>query len=461
MTEPRQGELSFSAPVYTVRQLVAEVSGALAMRWRRVSVAGQACDVRRSDLGHVYFSLKDETARLSAILWRSDAVRLRFELEEGMEVVATGTLGIYPARGQFQIQVSAIQPVGVGAMQIALEQLRRRLAADGLFDEARKRSLPFLPRCVGIVTSPHGAAIRDFLHVLNRRHPDLRVTIFPARVQGEGAVAQLVEGLRVLPRLGCEVVVLARGGGSAEDLAAFNDERLARAAAACAVPVISAVGHETDWTLVDFVADLRAATPSAAAEIVVGAKEEIVRRVVLARRGLGQLARRRLAELRGRLVQATGAESLVRFRYALMRRRDRFEAAREALAGVAVRFVESPGRRTSRARERLSDAARLLRIDRRSDRVGRLESAAVDRMRARTVSARARLAAGAGRLRALDPLAILARGYAVVFRADAPGRPITDAAALRRGELVDVRLARGRIAAKVDEVSPASEGGSE
>jgi exodeoxyribonuclease VII large subunit len=453
-----QAEFPFAARVYGVSQLLAEVSGALSAGWRRVSVAGQACEVRRYPSGHVYFALKDETAKLSAILWRSDALRLAFALEEGMQVVATGTLGLYPARGQFQMQVSSLQPVGVGAMQLALEQLKRKLSAEGLFDADRKRPLPFLPRRVGVVTSPQGAAIRDIVQVLKRRHPDLRVTIFPARVQGEGAVGQLIEGIRALSRMGCDVVVLARGGGSAEDLACFNDERLARAVAASPIPTISAVGHETDWTLVDFVADMRAPTPSAAAEIVVGAKEEIVRRVGQARRGLAQLCRRKIAEVRQRLDSAARAESLVRFRYTLLRRRDRFDAARETLEAIVSSRPAELARRAARARERLSAAGRLLRLDQRRGDAERLERAIGEKMRARVASARARLGAGAGRLRALDPLAILARGYAVVHRAGGAGAPLTDVASVRPGDRLEIRLARGRVGAIVAETATEPEG---
>jgi len=455
-----QAEFPFAAPVYTVSQLLAEVSTALSAGWRRVAVAGQACEVRRYPSGHVYFSLKDETGKLPSVLWRSDAIRLPFELEEGMDVVVTGTLCLYAARGQFQIQVSGVQPIGVGAMQIALEQLKRKLAAEGLFDADRKRAVPALPRRVGIVTSLQGAAIRDILNVLKRRHPDLWVTIFPARVQGEGAVEQLVEGLRALARLGCDVVVLARGGGSAEDLAAFNDERLARAFAASPVPTISAIGHETDWTLVDFVADLRAPTPSAAAELVVGAREEISRRVSHALRSLGQLSRRRLAEARDRLSAATRAESLVRFRYLLLRRRDRFEAARDALAEKIAERPRLYAERLRRAAAGLSSPDRLLGIDARRARVERRAEALLQVARRKAAAARSRFEGEAGRLRALDPLAILSRGYAVVYRESAPVAPLTDAAKSAPGERLRIRLARGEIRATVDETVPKPEGES-
>ncbi|HET7452677.1 MAG TPA: exodeoxyribonuclease VII large subunit [Thermoanaerobaculia bacterium] len=448
MSEPRQGELGFAAPVYTVSQLVAEVSNALSSRWRRVAVAGQACEVRRYASGHVYFALKDASAKIPAVLWRTEAARLPFTLEEGMEVVATGTLCLYAARGQFQMQVLTLQPVGVGAMQLAFEQLKRRLAAEGLFDPARKRALPFLPKRVGIVTSPQGAALRDILNVLRRRHRDLRLTVFPARVQGEGAVSQVIEGLRALARLGCDVVILARGGGSAEDLAAFNDERLARAIAASPVPTISAVGHETDWTIADHVADLRAPTPSAAAEVVVGAKEEISRRVGQARRGLAHLARRRLAEARGRVGQAARAETLVRFRYALMRRRDRFEAARGAVLEIVESLPRILGERLSRAAEGLSAVRRILQLGARREGVRRLDAALRAAGRGKVAASRARFGAAAGRLRALDPLAILSRGYAVVYP-EGSGVALTDAARTAPGDRLRIRLARGGLDATV------------
>ncbi len=340
------------------------------------------------------------------VLWRSDAVRLPFRLEEGMQIVATGTLGIYSARGQFQIQVSDIQPIGAGALAIAFEQLRKKLAEEGLFDEARKRALPSLPKRIGMVTSPDGAAVRDILSILKRRHPNLHITIFPARVQGEGAAAEVAEGVRVLNRLArFDVIIVARGGGSAEDLAAFNDERLVRVLAASAIPTISAIGHETDWTLCDYVADLRAPTPSAAAELVIGVQEEISRRLALARRSLFQTARRRTSELRARVSQARRAEALVRFPYVLMRRRDRVESASE-----------------------------------------RLE----ERMRARMERSRSRLSNSADRMGALDPLAVLRRGYAVVYR-EGSDSPLRSSRGVAPGTPLRVRLADGDLRASVTE----------
>jgi exodeoxyribonuclease VII large subunit len=419
----------FPRPVYRVSELLAEVSGALSSGWRQISVAGEACEVRRYPSGHVYFALKDETGKLSAVMWRSDAARLPFAIEEGLEIVVTGTLALYAARGQFQIQVSAARPIGAGALALAFEQLKKKLAAEGLFDEARKRPLPFLPRHIGIVTSPQGAAIRDILNILRRRHPDLGITIYPARVQGDTAAEEIAEGIRALNRMArFDVLIVSRGGGSAEDLAAFNDERVARALADSVIPTISAVGHETDWTICDFVADLRAPTPSAAAELVVGVKDEISARVSNCRRALAQLARRRLAEIRARVEAAARAESLVRFRYQLMRRRDRFEAALEALG-------EAAQTRPVRWRER---------VDRLKARLGSLEQLRLSRVSGRFAEAAAKLSA-------LSPLEVLKRGYAAVFR---PGdsRVVSAASRLSAGEEIRVRLHRGSFSARVVDI---------
>jgi exodeoxyribonuclease VII large subunit len=443
--------------VYGVSELLGEVSRVLSSGWRQISVAGQTSEVRRYPSGHVYLSLKDETGKLSAVMWRSDASRLKFVLEDGLEVVATGTLGLYAARGQFQLQVARVEPVGIGALALAFEQLRARLAAEGLFDAERKRPLPFLPRRIGVVTSPQGAAIRDFLNVLARRHPDLGVTIYPVRVQGEEAAEEIAEGIRRMGAAGvCDVLVVTRGGGSAEDLAAFNDERVARALAASRIPTVSAVGHEVDWTIADYVADLRAPTPSAAAELVIGAKDEIARRLSHARRSLQQLAGRRLAELRGRWGLAARSEALLSYRHVLARRRDRFEAARDALRAAAASRPRLLASRVAAASGSLLDPRRLLAIDRRRERLGRLASSVRDKAALSRARAQGRFRTAAERLRALDPLSILSRGYAVVFP-EGEDRPATDAGALSVGDAVRIRLRRGSLRAAVTEIFPEEE----
>jgi exodeoxyribonuclease VII large subunit len=402
----------FRPRIYRVAELLAEVSRVVASEWRQIRVLGQIADLKRYTSGHVYFSLKDETSRLSGVIWRSDAARLRFSPEDGLEVVVTGTLNIYAARGQFQIQVSAVEPVGIGALALAFEQLKRRLQEEGLFAPERKRPLPFLPRRVGIVTSPQGAAIRDILNVLERRHPDLHVTIWPARVQGEDAAREICDGIRGFNRVGgYDVLIVARGGGSAEDLAAFNDEAVARAIADSRIPAISAVGHEVDWTIADYVADLRAPTPSAAAELVIAAKEDIDRRILHARRSISQAARSLLAGVRARIASVSRAAAFAAFRYRLDRGRDRLEAAREMLAEGLRQSLVRKRERFARASEKLS---------------------------------------------ALGPRAVLARGYALVF-ADGSAAPVRDAALVSRGAALSIRLHRGVLSATVTAAEPEEE----
>ena len=256
--------------LYTVASLTARLKSLVELQVGSVAVEGEISNCRPATSGHIYFTLKDDTAQIRAVMFRTTARLLKFTPQDGQRVVARGRIGVYPTKGEYQIVCDALEPHGLGALQLAFEQLKKRLGAEGLFDAARKRPLPVLPRRIGIVTSIDGAALRDILRVLTARHPDARVVIRPARVQGEDAAFDLVRALGAIGKVPeIDVVIIGRGGGSAEDLWAFNDERLARAIAACPVPVISAVGHEVDFTIADFVADVRAATPSNAAELVV------------------------------------------------------------------------------------------------------------------------------------------------------------------------------------------------
>ncbi|HWM78482.1 MAG TPA: exodeoxyribonuclease VII large subunit, partial [Methylomirabilota bacterium] len=280
--------------VYTVSELTAGIKGTLEGTFPAVWVEGEISNLRVPSSGHAYFTLKDEGAQLSAVLFRGRGRRVRFEPEDGMHVLAFGGLDVYAARGQYQLVVELMEPQGLGALQLAFEQLKRKLEAEGLFDEARKRPLPAFPRVIGIVTSPTGAAIRDMLNIIGRRFADLHILITPVRVQGDEAPGEIVQALLHLQEIAnLDVIIVGRGGGSIEDLWAFNDERVARALAVCRVPVISAVGHETDFTIADFVADLRAPTPSGAAELVVREKLAVMET---------------LADLYARLKQAMTAE---------------------------------------------------------------------------------------------------------------------------------------------------------
>ncbi|HEY7369099.1 MAG TPA: exodeoxyribonuclease VII large subunit [Thermoanaerobaculia bacterium] len=433
---------------YTVTALLAEVSGALRTSWRDVSVVGE---IGRFDerSGHGYFTLKDRASSLNAVIFASDLERVPFRPEPGLSVVARGMLDLWAPQGRFQLKVWTLEPVGAGALQLAFEQLKARLSAEGLFDASRKRRIPVLPGRVALVTSPTGAAVRDFLQVLRRRFDGLAVTIFPVRVQGVGAAEEIAAAVESLNRRGgFDVIVLARGGGSPEDLAAFNNERLARAVAASAIPTISAVGHETDTTICDFVADLRAPTPSAAAEIVAERKSDLLRRVTGALDRLRRAEVARLALLRAHWLGLTRAEGLLRFRYHLRALSDRIGQARDAIAGVVARRPAADAARLASMRRRLVDFPRVAELARRRDRSSTLHRALSERAARGLERRRGRLAAASARLEALSPLAVLARGYAVAVR-EGSARPLKSASEVRAGDAIRVRLSEGQIRARV------------
>src|SRR6266566_7260974 len=285
--------------VYTVSELTREIKGILEGRFPSVLVKGEVSNLKAPSSGHLYFTLKDADACLDAVLFRTEARRLRFSVQNGLSLVARGRIAQYEPQGRYQLVCDTVEPLGAGALQIAFEQLKERLQKEGLFESARKRKLPFLPRRIAVVTSPSGAVVHDFLRVLHRRFPNLPVLIVPARVQGEGAAQEIARGIvRAAKQPRIDVVVVARGGGSLEDLWAFNEEVVARALCGCPVPAVSAVGHEVDVTIADFCADVRAPTPTAAAELIARVKDELVadlaqRRARLARAMRGQLERKR------------------------------------------------------------------------------------------------------------------------------------------------------------------------
>ncbi len=286
--------------IYTVSEVTEIVKTALEVAFPQVWVEGEVSGYKKAASGHVFFNLKDEKSVVKAVMWQSTARKIAFDLKDGLQVVCRGKVSVYEPRGDYQLYVDQVEPKGKGALQLRFEQLKEKLRAEGLFDETRKRKLPLRPRTIGVVTSPTGAAIRDILRVLERRYARLHVVIYPARVQGEGAAAEIVEGIDALgARPGMDVLIVGRGGGSIEDLWAFNEEPVARAIARSPVPVISAVGHEVDFTIADFVADLRAPTPSAAAEMVIATEEAFVDRIDAATRRLGDLLRYGIRDLRG------------------------------------------------------------------------------------------------------------------------------------------------------------------
>ncbi len=418
--------------VVTVSELTAAIRAALDAGFHDVWVAGEISGVKVSSSGHYYFTLKDGGAQLRCVAFRNAARLLKFKPQDGIAAVVRGRIDVYEARGEYQLLVETIEPQGYGALQLAFEQLKKKLAAEGLFDAGRKRPLPRLPGRIGIVTSPTGAVIRDMLHVLGRRLSGVHVRVYPAQVQGAGSVEEVVEGIDWFSASGWpDVVVVARGGGSLEDLWTFNEEAVARAIARCAVPVVSAVGHETDVTIADFVADLRAPTPSAAAELIVPTRRELLEAIDSRGERLERAARFRLTDAARRLHERGAERAASVVQRGLRRRAQGLDEIVERLRNLDPRF------RLAAARRRLEAAAGVLAED----------------ARRRVAGARARLDALERMHAALSPLAILERGYAIVE--DAQGRIIKDAAAAPPKTLVDVRLARGSLRARVTRSTPA------
>ena len=435
--------------IWSVSELTAAIRIRLESEYPEIWVEGELSNTRLWKTGHLYFTLKDGGAQIRGVMFRSARRYLKFEPEDGQHVVARGRIGVYEPKGEYQLVCEHLEPHGLGALQLAFEQLRGRLEDEGLFDATRKRPLPTLPRKIGIVTSLDGAALRDIINVLRRRYPNLHLVIGPARVQGDGAAREIVRSLDQLARIpDVDVLIVGRGGGSIEDLWAFNEEPVARAIAAARVPVISAVGHETDYTIADFVADLRAPTPSAAAELVVARKDQMIDRIsrseTAIRTAVGERLQRRRAEvqqlerrpglagfearlvLQGRYVSELGHQLSHRLRSTVSVRRRRSETLRSRLEALDLR------RRLGRVRSRLVAAHTRLRHSAERN-VGQRD---------------ARVRAAVGRLETLSPLAVLSRGYAVCWTADR-STAVRDASTVLPGEVVHVRLHRGELECEV------------
>jgi exodeoxyribonuclease VII large subunit len=448
----------FRAPerrVWTVRALVSAVRSHVEREYSDCWVEGEISNLRIPDSGHLYFTLNEENAQIRVVMFRSSALLLRFRPENGLHVTVRGRITVYEERGELQISAEFMEPQGAGALQLAFEQLKARLQAEGLFEASRKKPIPPLPRRIGIVTSPQGAALRDILNILARRHHSANVLIYQAQVQGDAAAGEVMAGLRHFNRSrAVEVIIIARGGGSVEDLAAFNHEGLARAVAESKIPVISAIGHETDFTIVDFVADLRAPTPSAAAELVIRSRQEIEGQAEELHRRVERAARYRLLMARQELTQLAQHGAFARMMDGINRRQQKLDDQRFRLEKAQRQIFERWRRRweVASAAVRHYDARRRLAAVRQGleAEVASLAAAA----RALLSENRAVLDRRVASLEALSPVAILNRGYALVF--DANGQLVKDAARLRTGDEVSARLARGRIRARVSETEPES-----
>jgi exodeoxyribonuclease VII large subunit len=446
---------SFRPPerrVWTVRDLVASVRTHVEREYSDAWVQGEISNLRAQNSGHLYFTLKDENSQISVVMFRSSARLLRFRPADGMQVVVRGRVTVYEDRGQLQIIAEYVEPKGAGALQIAFEQLKAKLEAEGLFEASRKKAVPALPSVIGIVTSPQAAALRDILQILHRRHHTVNVLIYPAQVQGESAPVEVAAGVRYFNRVrSVEVIIVARGGGSAEDLAAFNDEGLARAIAGSKLPVISAVGHETDFTIADFVADLRAATPSAAAEIVIRSRQEVESQVARLERELEKGMRYRLMMGRQRLTELAQHGAFGRMTDLIRRRQQRVDDLTNRLAHAQRDRLEAHRRRF----ETLAAAVRHYDLRLVLAGIGRELNARVAAMttaaRNLLLQRRARLERLTSQMGALSPVAILDRGYALVF--DSSGKLVKDAAQVKVGEDIRARVARGEIGAMVKKTS--------
>ena len=394
--------------IYTVSDLTAEIRAILEDSFSGIWVEGELSNFHQHSSGHMYFSLKDEVSQIRVVMFRTANRQLKFQPKDGLALLVYGEISVYERRGEYQIVAEYMEPKGLGALQLAFEQLKERLQAEGLFDDVRKRPIPLLPRRIGVITSPTGAAIRDILHVLRRRFAGVDVLIYPVTVQGDQAAPEIVEALGELNRRGgLDVVIVARGGGSIEDLQAFNEEMVARAIAASKIPVISAVGHEVDYTIADFVADLRAPTPSAAAELVVSKKDELAQRLDDLQARMAGAVRSRLD---GLIVRVGGLERHLR----LLNPMERIRMQRRHLTALWKDLTRWADRRLAVLNGELKGAA--------------------------------------GKLDSLSPLAILSRGYSICMRL--PSQEIVkEGAGLVAGDEVEVRLHRGRLRCGVREVT--------
>jgi exodeoxyribonuclease VII large subunit len=446
------GQLTFNLQperrIYTVSDLTARIRELLAKNFTDVTVQGEISNCRAAASGHYYFTLKDERAQVRCVLFKQQQRGMKFFPEDGLKVTVRGSVSVYEARGEYQIYVESLEPAGRGALQLAFEQLKKRLEAEGLFDSSRKKPLPLLPSRIGLITSPSGAAVRDVVRILKRRFHNVHLTLYPVRVQGEGSAAEIVEALGYFSKKRLvDVVLLVRGGGSLEDLWSFNEESVARAIVASVIPVISGVGHETDFTIADFVADVRASTPSAAAELVVQTRREFDKHVFDLRARLEGSLRYRLLELSRRVHALTGRRGFRRPLDLLRQQRQRADELTSRLAlGLRARLEHSRKRlHTARLHVASFDfRAKIgvlrLRLQRVTQGLGVREERLLRAKRDRWE----RLAL---QLQERSPLKVLERGYAIAT--DAGGNVLSDAAQVQIGDTVTIQLHRGRLVSQV------------
>ena len=446
----------------TVSELTESVRKAIEARFAAVWVEGEISNFKAHSSGHWYFTIKDETAQLRAKCFRSTNTRIRFKPTDGLHVRARGRLTVYAPRGEYELVVEALDPVGAGALRIAFEQLRDRLQAEGLFAPELKRKLPVLPQRVGVITSPTGAALRDILNVISRRTRTVHVLFCPARVQGEGAGRDIARAIKFVNahharavREGrkndlVDVLIVGRGGGSTEDLWAFNEEEVARAIRGSAIPVISAVGHETDVTIADFVADKRAATPSAAAELVAAQEDLICNTLDRLGQQLARLVRFKVSMARNRVQEQALSQAFDEVRGQLRSAHRSTETATHHLRLIVSRAFAGARSRVDATAQRLSPAQLETRLASARARFAAADNSVRNAAEIQMGTAQRKLALAAASLDALSPLAVLKRGYAIAE--DVDGKLLRDAESVKVGDAVKVRLEKGRLVTRVEEV---------
>src|SRR5215813_10047495 len=434
--------------ILTVSELTGRIRDLLARNFADIFVQGEISNCREAQSGHIYFTLKDDRAQVRCVFFKQQQRGIKFRPEDGLQVTVRGTIGVYEQRGEYQIYLEKIEPVGLGALQLAFDQLKKRLEAEGLFDAARKKPLPLLPGRIGLITSPRGAAVRDVVRILTRRFPNVHLTVFPVRVQGEGAAQEVVKALKFFnAKKFVNVLMLVRGGGSLEDLWAFNEEIVARAIFDSQIPVISGIGHETDFTIADFVADVRASTPSAAAELVVQTRREFDKHVADLRESLAGLVRYRLLEWSRRVHELAGRRGFRRPLDLLRQRRQRADELTSRLAlGLRARLELSRKRLTTahlgiaRVDFRAKVAALRLRLEKQGRNLGVVAERLLRLKRERSQ----RLAL---QLQERSPLKVLERGYAIAT--DAAGAVLRSSEQVAIGDAVAILLHKGRLSTEV------------
>jgi len=448
MTKQLTFNLMPDRKVWTVSELTARVRDLLTKAFTDITVEGEISNCREAQSGHLYFTLKDERAQVRCVAFKQQLRAIKFRPEDGLKVTVRGSISVYEQRGEYQIYVESMEPVGRGALQLAFEQLKKRLEAEGLFDTSRKKPLPLLPSRIGVITSPRGAAVRDIVRILTRRFHNVHLTIFPVRVQGDGSAEEIVKALKFFNQKKLvDVLIVARGGGSMEDLWSFNEEIVARAIAASEIPVISGVGHETDFTIADFVADVRASTPSAAAELVVQTRREFDKHIADLRETLSGLIRYRMLELSRRVHELSARRGFRRPLDLLRQQRQRADEMTSRLAlGLRARLDQSRKRYTALHLRiatfdfRVKISAFRLRLEKRAAELG----VRIERL---LRTKRERAERFILQLNERSPLKVLERGYAIAT--DAAGNILKSTESVNLGDAVTIQLRHGRLGTEV------------